>query len=322
MFTDFMPHGHCFLWEPYILWPLVVSDLFIALSYFSIPLALVIVILKRKEKKLYNISLLFALFIFSCGIGHLVDIWNIWNSNYVLSTSIRIFTAITSFATAVVIWKMIPFLTIIPGPKELDKEVNNHLQTTSNLHRLIYNLHHSLKEPIHTAMLYSSLLDKGENKEVIENCLSSLLKKLTRLELLYSVYNSNKIESVDLKSLLMGKFKKLGVSNYKLEIEGLIKTDLPKVQLIFKELIQNTLDHNPKGFITVTKFETESEYIIKYSDGGSIPNKIKQRVLEVFYSTKPEKDGLGLPIVQAAVSSLEGTFEYASEVTIKLPKET
>ena len=37
----FMPHGHCYLWTPSILWLHVASDIVIALSYFAIPLALV-----------------------------------------------------------------------------------------------------------------------------------------------------------------------------------------------------------------------------------------------------------------------------------------
>jgi hypothetical protein len=36
----FMPHGHCYAWTPSILWASVISDVTIAISYFSIPVAL------------------------------------------------------------------------------------------------------------------------------------------------------------------------------------------------------------------------------------------------------------------------------------------
>lgn len=39
---NFMPHGHCFLWQPDILWLHVVSDACIVLAYFSIPFALIL----------------------------------------------------------------------------------------------------------------------------------------------------------------------------------------------------------------------------------------------------------------------------------------
>jgi len=33
----FMPHGHCYLWRPGVLWLHIVSDALITLAYFSIP---------------------------------------------------------------------------------------------------------------------------------------------------------------------------------------------------------------------------------------------------------------------------------------------
>ena len=34
--NGFMPHGHCFLWQPGILWPTVTSDFLIFASYVAI----------------------------------------------------------------------------------------------------------------------------------------------------------------------------------------------------------------------------------------------------------------------------------------------
>lgn len=39
--ADFMPHGHCYFWQPAIIALHVSSDSLIALAYFSIPLMLV-----------------------------------------------------------------------------------------------------------------------------------------------------------------------------------------------------------------------------------------------------------------------------------------
>ncbi|MGB0860106.1 MAG: GGDEF domain-containing protein, partial [Pseudoalteromonas spongiae] len=60
---DYMPHGHCYLWQPHILWTHVVSDLLIATAYFSIPVALVIFMKKRNDIGYNNVFLLFSLFI-------------------------------------------------------------------------------------------------------------------------------------------------------------------------------------------------------------------------------------------------------------------
>src|SRR4051794_18337050 len=45
----FMPHGHCYLWNPGILWVHILSDALIATAYFSIPCTLVYFIRKRKD---------------------------------------------------------------------------------------------------------------------------------------------------------------------------------------------------------------------------------------------------------------------------------
>ncbi len=76
--TAYMPHGHCFLWLPSILWLSVGSDLLISLSYFSILIAILIFIKKRGDLELKRLAVLFASFILLCGITHLINIYNIW----------------------------------------------------------------------------------------------------------------------------------------------------------------------------------------------------------------------------------------------------
>ena len=38
--SDYMPHGHCYLWKPEILWLNVISDVLITFAYFSFPIAI------------------------------------------------------------------------------------------------------------------------------------------------------------------------------------------------------------------------------------------------------------------------------------------
>ena len=35
--NEFMPHGHCYLWQPGVIWLHVTSDAIIALAYTTIP---------------------------------------------------------------------------------------------------------------------------------------------------------------------------------------------------------------------------------------------------------------------------------------------
>ena len=50
LFTEgFMPHGHCYLWTPEILWTYAAADAAIGLAYYSIPLALLTLVRKRRD---------------------------------------------------------------------------------------------------------------------------------------------------------------------------------------------------------------------------------------------------------------------------------
>jgi len=46
---EFMPHGFCYLWDRDLIWLHVVSDVLIALAYFSIPLTLVYFVRKKRD---------------------------------------------------------------------------------------------------------------------------------------------------------------------------------------------------------------------------------------------------------------------------------
>ncbi|HXK21170.1 MAG TPA: sensor histidine kinase, partial [Myxococcota bacterium] len=64
--SDFMPHGHCFLWNPGVLWLHALSDGVIALSYFVIPFTLLHFVRRRHDLPFNWMFLMFGLFILSC----------------------------------------------------------------------------------------------------------------------------------------------------------------------------------------------------------------------------------------------------------------
>jgi hypothetical protein len=118
-----MPHGHCYLWTPGILWGHAVSDAIIALSYFSIPIALLALVRRRKGMIFGSVFILFALFIVACGVGHLIDVWNIWNGAYWLSTVVRVATALASIVTAAVLWPLLPRALAVPSAEDLREQI-------------------------------------------------------------------------------------------------------------------------------------------------------------------------------------------------------
>ncbi len=116
--SDFMPHGNCYLWKPEILWLHVGSDAVVALSYFAIPVCLVLLVKKRKGMKFRGVFWLFSLFILFCGLSHLFEIYSVWHGAYRLAGTVKLLTAVASLSTAVYLIRSMPTLSKLPLKKE------------------------------------------------------------------------------------------------------------------------------------------------------------------------------------------------------------
>src|SRR5882724_3815855 len=132
--SDFMPHGHCYLWKPEIVWLHAISDGTITLAYYLIPLALVYFVRKRKDLPFHWIFLMFGIFIFGCGTTHLMEVWTLWHGTYRLAGAIKAITAVASVATAAVLVLLIPKALALPSPEQL-KLANRQLEQEANERR-------------------------------------------------------------------------------------------------------------------------------------------------------------------------------------------
>jgi diguanylate cyclase (GGDEF)-like protein/PAS domain S-box-containing protein len=132
--AGFMPHGHCFLWTPKLLWLYLFADGMIATAYFSIPIALWYYARKRADVPYRWIVVLFGAFIVACGITHLVKIWNIWNHAYWLEAWLALLTAIISMICAVALWPIIPRALALPSHKQLRDAHDDLLLRHQQLH--------------------------------------------------------------------------------------------------------------------------------------------------------------------------------------------
>jgi len=107
----FMPHSHCFLYNRSLIALHGFSDLAIGLAYVGISVTLVYLVFRARRKiPFYPMILTFAAFIVSCGVTHLMEVWTLESTNppYWLAGNIKLFTAIVSLATAVVLPKVVP----------------------------------------------------------------------------------------------------------------------------------------------------------------------------------------------------------------------
>ena len=128
----FMPHSYCLLKNPAIMTLHVASDGVISLAYFSIPIALANFVRRRKDLVFSETFILFAAFILSCGTTHILDIWTLWQPDYLLQGLVKALTAGISLITAVLIWPVLQKALALPSPSQL-AAVNEELSREASL---------------------------------------------------------------------------------------------------------------------------------------------------------------------------------------------
>jgi hypothetical protein len=107
--SNFLPHLYCYLAQPGLVWTHVVADSLIALSYLTISGTLGYLVKKgQRDIPFHWMFLAFGLFIVACGGTHFIEVVTVWVPVYVLSASVKVFTALASMATAVLLPFTVP----------------------------------------------------------------------------------------------------------------------------------------------------------------------------------------------------------------------
>ena len=127
LLETYVPRRQCMNFEPDVIWLHIVSDSIIALSYYTIPFALIYFVKRRKDLAFNWMFLSFAIFILACGTTHVMSVIAIWHPYYRLDGIIKAITALVSIGTAIMIWPLIPKALAIPSSLALH-ESNTALQ--------------------------------------------------------------------------------------------------------------------------------------------------------------------------------------------------
>ncbi|MCM2359632.1 MAG: PAS domain-containing protein, partial [Geobacteraceae bacterium] len=151
--SQFLPHGTCLSWRPALMWTHIVSDSLIALAYYSIPVALIVLVRRRRDLQFNWMFVLFGVFIMACGTGHLLSLYNLWVPDYMTSGIVKAITAFVSVITAVILWPLIPKAVALPGPAQweavhsaLRNEVAERAEAEAEVRRLNAGLEERVAE--------------------------------------------------------------------------------------------------------------------------------------------------------------------------------
>jgi PAS domain S-box-containing protein len=135
----FMPHGHCYLWNPGLVSLHLSTDLAIGLSYVAISLTLLYLVHRvRREITFSWILVCFGVFIIACGGTHFMEVWTLWTPVYWLSGAVKVVTAAASVLTAAVLPPLVPKGVQLIRSAKLAERDRKHLAAANEaLHREI-----------------------------------------------------------------------------------------------------------------------------------------------------------------------------------------
>ncbi len=132
----FMPHGHCYLWTPAMVWTQVVSNTLIGLAYLSISVTLAALV-RRVKLPFSWVYIAFGTFILACGLTHFLDVATVWHPIYWADAGVRVLTAVASLVTAVLLIPLFPKVTAFVHQTRLEQAANEKLRVSEVRLRLL-----------------------------------------------------------------------------------------------------------------------------------------------------------------------------------------
>src|SRR6184192_2124605 len=172
----FMPHGHCYLWNPGLVRLHVISDFLIAAAYFVIPFTLLLFVRRRRDLPFNWMFVCLGIFIVACGMTHVMEIITLWKPYYWISGLVKAITALASVPTAILLIRLIPSAVNIPGPAVLRAANEALIEQTKLLNLIVTSIGDGLLvvDRDGAALLSNPALRRmlglKENEDVPKNC--------------------------------------------------------------------------------------------------------------------------------------------------------
>lgn len=324
--AQFIPHGHCYLWTPSLVWLHAGSDALIGLAYIVIPIALLYVVRQRDDLPFSWMFVLFGVFIVACGATHFVEIWNIWNADYWMSGGVKLVTAAASIPTAILLIYLIPQIRSIPSRTDLAR-ANHRLEgAMRELEQFSHAVSHDLRTPLRSMEGFSRALRKKYADSLDEegdHYLQRIQEGSRRMgELIDELLTLSRIqredmalEQVDVSRLASGIAAELREAQPGRDVEIQIEPGLeargdPKLlRIALRNLISNAWKFTrdcSAARIEVGAMETDSGRAIYVRDNGAgFDMKLADKLFVPFQRLHPDSEfpghGIGLATVQRIV---------------------
>lgn len=329
----FMPHGHCYLWLPTLLWLHVVSDVLIGTAYVCISLILYLFV--RKIRLPFSpIFIAFGLFIGLCGMTHFMAVWTVWKPDYMVDGLIKAATAAASVATAIGLFRVRPQVYEVVHAARLSEERRVQLETTlaemNELYKKIKeldelkskffaNVSHELRTPLALIlgpvehMLEDSRLDTDHRRQLesINRNSKSLLKQVNDL-LDVAKLEEGKVEARYTRLDLVPVFQRIASQfdiaaehnriQYHISLPDAlsVEVDPNMLEKVLVNLLSNAFKFTPSGGeirFELSEGKDEFRFSVKDTGPGISPdevNAIFERFHQVDGGSTRRYGGIGL----------------------------
>ncbi len=326
----FLPHGHCYLWTPTLLWIQGLSNLLIGLSYVAISSVLVLFVSRVRSLPFRWAYVAFGVFIVSCGFTHFSDVLVIWQPRYWLDAALRCLTALASLGTAVMLPRLLPQAEKLAKASVAARErgialemavtdLSSMYQKTLQLDQLktnfFANVSHELRTPLTLILgpvehlLLDDRLD-GEQRyelELVARNARSLLAHVNNL-LDVAKLDAGKLEprfaEADLGELVrtvsasfdsLARERKITLQVRSPAAE-LAEIDIDKVQRVLLNLLSNAFKFAPEGGLVRVELRRADEHTLELlvaDDGPGVPESERALVFERFHQASTQHRPVG-----------------------------
>ena len=174
---QFLPHGHCYMWSPGVLWMNVVADILIAMAYFTIPFALLYIARRRRDLPFDWLVACFGVFIIACGLTHVMDVWNVWHAHYWAEGIVKLIAAAASVPTAILLWRYLPGILMLPSQRQLRDANESLARANRELEAFTASVSHDLRSPLTTIAGQAGLLELS-----LPDATDEQKRRLTRIQ--------------------------------------------------------------------------------------------------------------------------------------------
>lgn len=320
--SAFMPHGHCYLWLPSILWMHVASDFLIGTAYIGISTILYLLV-RRIRLPFSPVFIAFGLFIGLCGMTHFMGIWTVWNPDYIFDGLVKSATALASVATAIGLVYVRPQVEEVVHAARLSEERRIRLESAHAELEALYakvkkldeaktqffaNVSHELRTPLTLIlgpaerMLETSALSSEQRRQLtsIARNSKSLLKQVNdlldvaKLEAGHMTAHYTRFDVVPWFERIAEQFEDAAVERrIRFELRApdslIAEADPDMLERVFTNLLSNAFKFVPvEGTVTVSigagkgEISDASLHFTVSDNGPGISEEQQARIFERF----------------------------------------